>query len=134
MQVRLLTSATIIASLFGATLALQAHAYDYTAPVPIHSTTAFDPANGVIPFPNDLLFAGTTDLTLNIPVTDAGNFSDPKVAMNALDGFSTSAPWSMTFAAPIDPTSLAGGVDVRMFEVTHSGPGGAVTGIVRELA
>jgi Pla-1/cef family extracellular lipase len=78
--------------------------------------------------------AGTTDRTLNIAVAVAGPFSDPTVAVCALDGFSTSAPWSMTFAAPIDPTSLAGGVDVRMFEVTHSGPGGAVTGIVRELA
>jgi dienelactone hydrolase len=133
MQVRLITTAAVAASLFGALAASNALAYDYTAPVTFHATANFDPNNGVIPFPNNLLLLGTTDLTLNIPVpnpqaADAG----PKLAMNALDGFSTSAPWSMGFSQPIDGTTLAG--NVHMFEVTLSGPGGGVTGIVRELA
>ena len=57
--------------------------------------------------PNNLLLLGTTDLTLNIPVADPTDVSDPKVAMNALDGFSTTAPWSTTFNMPIDATTLA---------------------------
>src|SRR5262249_49731632 len=59
--------------------------------------------------------------------------SDPQVALNALDGFSTVAPWSTTFNAPIDAASLVPGQTVRVFEVTLTGPGGGVTGIVREL-
>ncbi|HSN01774.1 MAG TPA: hypothetical protein VLS52_12265, partial [Rudaea sp.] len=68
-------------------------------------------------------------------VADPTNFSDPKVAMNALDGFSTTAPWSTTFsAAPKPATIIPGpGGTVRVFQVTLTGPGGGVTGITREL-
>jgi pimeloyl-ACP methyl ester carboxylesterase len=131
MQVRLITTAAVVASLF-VPFAARAD-YDYTAPVQFHTVANFDPANGVIPFPNNLLLSGTTDLTLNIPVEDASDFSDPKVAMNALDGFSTTAPWSAGFTAPIDASTLAAGSSVRVFEVTLSGPGGGVTGVTREL-
>ena len=131
MQVRLITRTALAASLL---VAFAAHAYDYTAPVPLHTVANFDPSNGVIPFPNDLLLNGTTDLTLNIPVADATDFGDPKVAMNALDGFSTVAPWSTGFSTPLDASSLVGGQSVRVFEVTLSGPGGAVTGVTRELS
>ena len=70
------------------------------SPVTAIITARFDPSNGVVPFPTNLLLSGTTDLTLNIPVANAANFGDPKVAMNALDGFSTVAPWSTTFSTP----------------------------------
>ena len=50
-------------------------------------TASFDPSNAVIPFPSSLLYTGTTDLTLNIPVADPGNVTDPIVALNSLDGF-----------------------------------------------
>lgn len=131
MQVRLITTAAVVATLFAS---FAAHAdYDYTAPVQFRTVANFDPANGIIPFPNNLLLNGSTDLTLNIPVEDPSDFSDPKVAMNALDGFSTTAPWSAGFTAPIDATTLTGGSSVRVFEVTLSGPGGGVTGVTREL-
>ena len=129
MQVRLIAIAATAA------LSLAAHdalAYDYTAPVPPHAVAGFDPSNGVIPFPNNLLLQGTTDLTLNIPVDPNAADAGPKLAMNALDGFSTTAPWSMTFSAPLNAASVAG--SVHMYEVTLSGPGGGVTGVVRELA
>ncbi|HET6546036.1 MAG TPA: hypothetical protein VFG55_04735 [Rhodanobacteraceae bacterium] len=93
----------------------------------------FDPSASVVPFPTDLLLSGSTDLTLNIPVADPDDFSDPKVALNALDGFSTVAPWTTTLSMPPNADSIVGGQSVRVFEVTHSGPGGAVTGVVREL-
>src|SRR5450759_1052500 len=134
MQVRLITTAAVVASLVTTFAMRDAQAYDYTAPVPFHTVANFDPALGVVPFPNNLLLTGSTDLTLNIPVANPNNFADPQVALNALDGFSTSAPWSMTFSQPIDPTTLVGGQTVRMFEVSLSGPGGGVTGIQRELA
>ncbi|HSM68809.1 MAG TPA: hypothetical protein VK830_03770, partial [Xanthomonadales bacterium] len=101
-------------------------------------TAAFDPSNGVLPFPNNLLFTGTGDLTLNIPVADATDYSDPAVALNALDGFSTTERWVTTFVdqngdpGSIDPASVIPGHSVRVFEVTTQ-QFVAVTGIVREL-
>ena len=131
MQVRLTTTAAFVASLF---VPFAAQAYDYTAPVPLHTVASFDPANGVVPFPNNLLLSGTTDLTLNIPIADGDPAAGPKSAMNALDGFSTTAPWTTTFSQGIDAASLVPGDSVRVFQVNLSGIGGGVTGIVRELA
>ncbi|MBE9565078.1 MAG: hypothetical protein IMF17_07510, partial [Proteobacteria bacterium] len=54
----------------------------------------YDLAESIIPFPNDLLFQGSVTGTLNIPVDDPADLSDPKVAMNGVDGFSTNAPMS----------------------------------------
>lgn len=96
-------------------------------------TPRFDPATSVIPFPTNLLLSGTTDLTLNIPVANPNNFADPQVAINSLDGFSTVAPWSFSLSAPPRAETLRAGQSVRMFEVTLTGPGGGVTGVVREL-
>lgn len=92
----------------------------------------FAPGDSVIPFPSNLLFTGTSDLTLNIPVEDENDASDPKVAMNALDGFSTIAPITTTFSRAIDATTLTSAT-VHLFEVTLSGPASAVTGVVRKL-
>lgn len=89
-------------------------------PAAVGATTPyakFDPSNRVIPFPNNLLFAGTADLTLNIPVDDATNFADPAVAMNALDGFSTVAPMTAEFSTSIDSTSISG-TSVKLYEVS----------------
>src|SRR5215831_8468563 len=103
-------------------------------PVSAIITARFDPSNAVVPFPTNLLLQGTTDLTLNIPVANPNNFGDPAVAMNALDGFGTVAPWSTSFSTPPAPSSLIGGQTVRVFEVQLTGPGGGVTKVVRELA
>jgi len=103
------------------------------------SVALFDPANSIIPFPNNLLFNGTTDGTLNIPTSDPEDTSDPKVAMNSLDGFSTNAPISTTFSTPIDTLTIPG--NVRLFTASindyHLNPGGepnfVVLGITSEL-
>lgn len=96
-------------------------------------TARFDPSAGDIPFPNSLLLSGTTDLTVNAPVADPDDFSDPAVALNALDGFSTVAPWSFSFSVPVDPASVVPGSSVRFFEVQLQEGTPAVTGINREL-
>jgi pimeloyl-ACP methyl ester carboxylesterase len=134
MQVRLLTSAIAVASTFAALVAHDAQAYDYTAPVPFHTVASFDPTRSIVPFPTNLLLSGTKDLTLNIPVDPQAPDAGPKLAMNALDGFSTTAPWSTSFSAPIDAASLVPGSTVRMFQVELTGVGGGVKKIVRELA
>lgn len=93
-----------------------------------------DPAQRVIPLPNNLLLSGTTDLTLNIPVANPNNFNDPQVAVNALDGWSTIGPGQVQFSAAPKASTVVPGQTVRVFEVTLSGPGGGVTGVVRELS
>ncbi len=96
-------------------------------------TARFDPTNSVVPFPTNLLLSGTTDLTLNIPVPNPEDYSNPRVAINALDGWSTTSPWTTTFSVSPRTNSIVAGTSVRVFEVTLTGPGGGVTGITREL-
>ncbi|MBD8525142.1 Ig-like domain-containing protein [Pseudomarimonas arenosa] len=96
-------------------------------------TAIYNPATGAVPLPNNLLLSGTTDLTLNPPVTNPANFGDPLVAISALDGWSTTAPWSMAFSDAPQPSSIVPGQSVRIFEVTLNQPGGVVTSVVREL-
>ena len=96
-------------------------------------TARFDPATRVLPTPNNLLLSGTTDLTLNIPVTNPANFGDPQVAINSLDGWSTVAPFTFQLSATPRANSLVPGQSIRVFEVALTGPGGAVTRVVREL-
>jgi hypothetical protein len=93
----------------------------------------FDPANGVLPFPNNLLLSGSEDLTLNPPVEDPTDFGDPSVALSALDGFSTVAPWSFSFDRPIDPDTVVAGSSVRLFEVQFVFGSIAVESINSEL-
>ena len=96
-------------------------------------TAVFDPGGGNIPFPNSLLLSGTQDLTLNIPVEDPEDFSDPSVALSALDGFSTVSPWTFSFSAEIDPASVVPGSSVRFYEVAFQQGTAAVTSVNREL-
>ncbi|MBT8061323.1 MAG: hypothetical protein HKO64_02465, partial [Xanthomonadales bacterium] len=101
-------------------------------------TAEFDPLNSVLPFPSNLLFTDTTDLTVNIPFFPDDPSAPLFQALNALDGFSTTEKWTTTFidetGAPgsIDPASVIPGVSVRVFQVTTA-QFVAVTGIVREL-
>ena len=64
----------------------------------------FIPLSGVLPYPTDLYFSGTTDGTLNIPATP---FLPNAAAINALDGFSTNASISARFSAPIDAATIS---------------------------
>jgi pimeloyl-ACP methyl ester carboxylesterase len=97
----------------------------------------FDPTAGVTPLPFNLLFLGTTDLTLNPPVADPNDYSDPLVALGAVDGFSTTEKWVTTFTSfpnAVAPASVVSGQSVRFFEVsTVFGTIVNVSGIIREL-
>jgi len=102
---------------------------------------AFDPSAGAIPFPNNLLFDGSTDGTLNIPMSDPDNLADPRVAMNGLDGFSTVAPLTAQFSSTLKADTVKAGGTVRIFEVVLVNPflnpttttPFAITGVKREL-
>jgi len=114
----------------------------------------FDPAAGEVPFPINLLFDGSDDGTLNIPIDDPTDPANaPLLALNALDGFSTVAPIVATFSngamltpmgpvaidSAIDPASVVAGQTVRLFRVqlndpfTDDGPPFAVDRITVEL-
>lgn len=94
----------------------------------------FDPSASVIPFPNNVLFSGSSDATLNIPTAGlSGGELATVTALNSMDGFSSASAMSTTFSKSIDATTLLAGSTVRVFEVTLSGIGGAVTDVVAEL-
>lgn len=65
---------------------------------------SFQPGAGILPYPTDLYFSGTTDGTLNLPVTP---FLPAANAINQLDGFSNNAQITARFAnGAIDATTL----------------------------
>ncbi len=119
------------------------------------ATVKFDPANGVISVPNDLLMSGTRDGTLNIPgeLNDENvsipraAYADPQLALGALDGWSTQVPFKIDLTFPpgisLDETSAASPGTVRIFEVImgasltdaecSQAPAGAACKLVGEL-
>lgn len=70
-----------------------------------HARVAFDPGAGNVPIPSNILLAGTTDGTLNLPVDDPTDFSDPQNNLNVLDGWTTAMPFSFSFTLPEDPVT-----------------------------
>ncbi|MFD3389745.1 VolA/Pla-1 family phospholipase [Alteromonas macleodii] len=88
------------------------------------SRIVFDPANGNLNIPNDLLMLpgddGFFDYTLNIPVDDPTDFADPQNALNVLDGWSTQHPFVINVETPagasLDASTLSSGV--LLFEAT----------------
>ncbi|MGO2169403.1 MAG: VolA/Pla-1 family phospholipase, partial [Pseudoalteromonas sp.] len=101
-----------------------------STPVVPAATVKFDPAQGILSVPNDLLMQGTKDGTLNIPdeldeetgesITRA-EYADPQFALGALDGWSSQAPYAIDLVFPpnitLDETSAGTPGAVRIFEV-----------------
>lgn len=73
-------------------------------PQPTSSTALFHVSAGVLPYPTDLYFAGSTDGTINIQPANA--LIPNQAAVNALDGFSTTAVIRERFGGPLNPASL----------------------------
>jgi len=98
--------------------------------------TVFDIKKGDIPYPNNLLFAKSTDGTLNIPYDPESDGAIIKKSLNTLDGFSTIAPISVGIDGDIDPLSLATGLEmykVQAFASAMTGGIPAVTAIEKRL-
>jgi pimeloyl-ACP methyl ester carboxylesterase len=112
-----------------------ARAAQVAAASPPEALFSPDPSAPVLPFPNSLFFTGTLDGTLNIPVaaTADQSLSNPSVALNQSDGFSTTSPLVTTVSEALDPASLRIGNTIRIFEV-NTVQGIAVTGINSELS
>lgn len=123
---------------------VQKKAVDNGTVVKSLARVVFDPSKGVLSVPNDLLFSGTTDGTLNLPVADATDFSDPTVAMSALDGWSTTNPFALAIDLPegitLEDASVYNPSAVRVYETLMGGdagceevPRGAACTVVGEL-
>ena len=86
-----------------------------TPPVIPVATVKFDPANGVISVPNDLLMSGTKDGTINIPgeldtngvSVSRAAYANPSLALGALDGWSSQVPYKIDLTFPVDVSSTA---------------------------
>ena len=93
----------------------------FVAPVTVNGVTAAP----VLPFPTDLFFNGSTDGTLNLPA----NSLEPGVsAVNALDGYSTTATISVRFSSAIDPATLTA-ANVRVIRVNVDNTTKATIGV-----
>lgn len=98
------------------------------------SRVVYDPANGVLSPPNDLLLQGTTDGTLFMPGEknaagahiDAPNYADPSTALGALDGWSTQNPFSValnfTTGVTLDAASVQQAGSVYLVETLMGDP------------
>ncbi len=95
------------------------------------SSIVFDPANADFALPSDFVFSGTTDGTLNVPNEDTGDYTDPSIALGALDGWSTTAPIAIKVNLENDAdgnpltlsaSSVAKDGAVRMFKAQVGGP------------
>jgi dienelactone hydrolase len=91
----------------------------------------FRPTSGVLPFPIDLYFSGTTDGTLNLPASLSA-LTPHFAALNALDGWSTTSDITVRFSAPIDPATLA--ANVRVIRVAIDNATKATVGVLGILA
>lgn len=111
---------------------------DDGSPVTGVIAAVFNPAIGAVPFPTDLAFSGTRDLTLNaslpLPADPTNAANGPVVAINQLDGWSTVAPWRFNLSVPPRANTLVAGQSIRLFKVTINPATRAVLSVQRELA
>ena len=98
---------------------------------PTAAVALFSPSQGILPYPTDLYFAGSTDGTLKIqPDTQ---LTPNQAAINTLDGFSTTAVIRARFSAPLDPASFSA-QSVVVLQVTIDNTTKATTDVVQRLS
>jgi pimeloyl-ACP methyl ester carboxylesterase len=101
-----------------------------TGSSPAPTAALFQPQQGILPYPTDSYFAGSTDGTLRIQ--PASTPVPHQVAVDALDGFSTTAVIRARFSAPLSPGSFTP-ESVVVLQVAIDNTTKAVTGIIRPL-
>jgi pimeloyl-ACP methyl ester carboxylesterase len=134
-----LTAALLLSACSGGNTALGPAATASVKSNPHHDTPVaakpaaaalFQPLQGILPYPTDLYFAGSTDGTLNIQPESA--LLPSQAAVNTLDGFSTTAVIRARFGGPLDPASFTA-ASVAVLQVTIDNTTKAVTSVVRPL-
>jgi pimeloyl-ACP methyl ester carboxylesterase len=94
---------------------------------PSSNTALFHPAAGILPYPTDLYFFGSTDGTLNIQPANA--LMPNQAALNALDGFSTNAVIRERFGGALNPASFTA-ASIIIVPVTTDNLTKATTGVL----
>jgi pimeloyl-ACP methyl ester carboxylesterase len=94
---------------------------------PTSNTALFQPSAGLLPYPTDLYFAGSTDGTLNIQPANA--LMPNQAAVNALDGFSTNAVIRERFGGALNPASFTP-TSIIIVPVTTDNTTKATTGVL----
>lgn len=103
-----------------------------TPPAANPATAAlFQPLQGLLPYPTDIYFSGSTDGTLNIQPANA--LMPLQSGVNSIDGFSTTAVIRARFASALDRSSFTAD-SVHLVQVTLDNSTKAITGVTRELA
>ena len=97
---------------------------------PAGTAALFQPLQGILPYPTDLYFSGSTDGTLNIQPANA--LLPNQTAINALDGFSTTAVIRARFGGALNPASFTA-ASVIVVQVSVDNTTKATTGIVKPL-
>jgi len=92
----------------------------------------FNPSFGILPFPNDLYFNGSTTGQLNIPGDAKVAANGPILELNHLDGYGTQSDISVYFTQPVDKTTLTAN-NVAVLKVTSDPTTKAVTGVTKIL-
>lgn len=94
------------------------------------SRVVFDPSNGEVPAPSNILLSESKDGTLNIPVDNPDDVANPQVALNGLDGWGTHSTLTFDFSLPVDENgervtieaaSLEAQGSIRVFETIQGG-------------
>ena len=97
-----------------------------TGPEPVE--IAFDPLQGVLPFPNNELLTVSTDASnpnsihdvrVNLPVDGSSTASAAYAFLNTRTGFSTTSPILIPLTGAIDPATLS--ENVMMYPVSPTG-------------
>jgi hypothetical protein len=94
------------------------------------STALFQPLQGVLPYPTDVYFSGSTDGTLNIQ--PANSLIPLQSSVNQLDGFSNTAVIRARFASPLALSSLSA-TSVYLAQVVVDSATKATVGFTRKL-
>ncbi|BDY13277.1 hypothetical protein [Hydrogenimonas cancrithermarum] len=114
---------------------------NFSASDAVGGYVVMDTKGGDIPYPNDILFAPAegqpADGTVNIPFDPSDKDAAVKAALDTLDGFSTTAPISVSVSNDIDSATLPGNLHFYRVDATESNatsPVPVVIKIVSELS
>jgi len=88
----------------------------------------------VFPFPNNLFFANSTDGTVNVPIAEDASPAAQALlmALNNMDGFSTTAPLTTPIIGTLDESTLIVGETIIVLELTTDAMG-VPTGVAGAL-
>ena len=99
-------------------------------PSPTALHPLFQVAQGLLPYPTDLYFSGTTDGTLNIQ--PANSLIPAQAALNSIDGYGVNTPIRARFSGAVDAASLTA-ASVRVVRVNIDNTTKATVGVAGVL-